>query len=90
MEKGIFQEFINRARPTILCLNETKTTMEKIDENFLYTNIPTGYAQFFNCSTARKGYSGTAIISKVAPLDVHYDFGDKHVLEGRSITAEFE
>ena len=38
----------------------------------------------------RKGYSGTAIFTKVEPLSVMFDFGSKHVKEGRSITAEYE
>ena len=76
--------------PTVVCLNETKTSVEMIDANFLYTNIASAYTQFWNCSTARKGYSGTAIFSKVKPLDVKYDFGNKHIDEGRSITVEFE
>lgn len=90
VDKGHFREFIWRERPTILCLNETKTSVEKVDEKFIYTEVPPGYAQFWNCSSARKGYSGTAIFSKVAPLGVRYDFGSVHVSEGRSITAEFE
>eukprot|EP00353_Schmidingerella_taraikaensis_P006597 CAMPEP_0185584174 /NCGR_PEP_ID=MMETSP0434-20130131/30578_1 /TAXON_ID=626734 ORGANISM="Favella taraikaensis, Strain Fe Narragansett Bay" /NCGR_SAMPLE_ID=MMETSP0434 /ASSEMBLY_ACC=CAM_ASM_000379 /LENGTH=226 /DNA_ID=CAMNT_0028203763 /DNA_START=124 /DNA_END=801 /DNA_ORIENTATION=- len=89
MEKGIWSEFLNKERPTVLCLNETKTSVDRIDESFLYTQIPTSYAQYWNCSTVRKGYSGTAIFSKVEPLSVAYDFGSKHVDEGRSITAEF-
>ena len=64
--------------------------MDKIDDLSLHTEIPTSYAQYWNCSTARKGYSGTAIFSKVEPLSVAYDFGDTHVHEGRSITAEFK
>jgi len=81
---------MKKNNPTVVCLNETKTSVETIDEKFLYTNIAAGYAQFWNCSTARKGYSGTAIFSKVEPLDVTYDFGDQHINEGRSITAEFD
>ena len=90
IEKGHFRQFLRWANPTILCLNETKTSLEKVDEKFLYTHIPPGYAQYWNCSSARKGYSGTAIFSKVAPREVQYDFGEKHVSEGRTITAEFE
>ena len=90
IEKGHFREFIRRENPTILCLNETKTSKEKVDEKFMYTEVPPGYAQFWNCSSARRGYSGTAIFSKVEPQDVRYDFGSVHVTEGRSITAEFD
>ena len=74
----------------MICLNETKTSVEKIDEAFLHCEVPNSYLQFWNCSSARKGYSGTAIFTKVEPLSVRYEFGDKHVTEGRSITAEFK
>ena len=74
----------------MLCLNETKTSLDRIQEELIYTEIPTSYAQFWNCSTVKKGYSGTAIFSKVEPLSVRYDFGSKHVDEGRSITAVFK
>ena len=52
--------------------------------------IPEEYEQYWNCSTAKKGYSGTAIFTKVKPLWVQNDFDNKHNTEGRSITMEFE
>jgi exodeoxyribonuclease III len=51
--------------------------------------VPPGYSQYWNCSTAKAGYSGTAIFTKVEPIDVKFDFGKKHIDEGRSITMEF-
>ena len=49
-----------------------------------------GYQQFWN-SAEKKGYSGTAIFTRVPPLSVSYDIGDDaHVGEGRSITLEYE
>ena len=48
-----------------------------------------GYEQYWN-SAEKKGYSGTAVFSRVQPLSVSYDIGDPaHVGEGRSITLEF-
>ena len=44
--------------------------------------------QIYNCSKERKGYSGTAILTKFEPLDVYVDLPD-HPLEGRIITASF-
>ena len=90
IQKGIFREFMRANNPTVLCLNETKTTVERLNSEFIYTEVPASYTQFWNCSTARKGYSGTAILSKVEPLCVEYDFGATHVDEGRSITVEFK
>ena len=55
-----------------------------------WTKMGSQYGQYWNCSTAKKGYAGTAIFTKVRPIDVKFDFGTKHVDEGRSITMEFE
>ncbi|HNP97215.1 MAG TPA: exodeoxyribonuclease III [Cyclobacteriaceae bacterium] len=71
----------------ILCLQETKasaeeakSTLEALDEYKIYTNS----------SKARKGYSGTAILSKEEPVQVTYDIGlEEHDQEGRVITAEY-
>lgn len=89
MSKGIFQKFMQDYNPTVLCLNETKTTQDVIEKKSLHGNIPPGYSQYWNCSTSRAGYSGTAIFTKVKPLEVNFNFGKKHVDEGRSITMEF-
>ena len=43
MEKGIFQQFMSNHNPMVLCLNETKTSVDKIDEKMLHANIPSGY-----------------------------------------------
>ena len=64
--------------------------MKNLDEKKWYTKVPKGYDQYWNCCTAKKGYSGTAIFTKVKPLWVSFDFGKKHIDEGRSITLEFE
>ena len=55
-----------------------------------YSNILPGYAQYWNGCTRKKGYSGTAIFTKVRPISVEFDFGTKHNEEGRSITMEFK
>ena len=74
----------------MLCLNETKLQSRFVDEKMMYSKIPSGYDQYWNCSKARKGYSGTAIFTKVKPLWVQFDFGDKHIFEGRTITLEYQ
>ncbi|MBQ5625068.1 MAG: exodeoxyribonuclease III, partial [Phascolarctobacterium sp.] len=49
-----------------------------------------GYEEYWN-SAEKKGYSGTAIFSKNAPLNVTYGIGiEEHDKEGRVITAEYE
>lgn len=50
-----------------------------------------GYSIYWNCSTVKKGYSGTAILSREKPLQVTYGLGmDEHDGEGRVVTAEYE
>ena len=44
IEKGAIQEFIAKKNPTVLCLNETKTDVEKIDKKMLFDKIGPGYA----------------------------------------------
>lgn len=48
-----------------------------------------GYEQFWN-SAEKKGYSGTAVFTRIKPLSVNYDIcNPEHCGEGRSITLEF-
>ena len=83
MTKG-FAEFLQEAAPDIICLQETKMQREQAD--FLFP----GYEEYWN-SAERKGYSGTAVFTKVKPLAVTYGLGkEEHDKEGRVITLEFE
>ena len=50
---------------------------------------PEGYEKFF-FSAVKKGYSGTAVYTKIKPISVKYGIKDKHNDEGRVITCEFE
>ena len=90
LEKGFLAAFMTKNSPTVLCINETKCDTAKLDKMRYYQRIAPGYAQYWNGSTAKKGYSGTAIFTKVKPLSVQFDFGAKHNKEGRSITMEFK
>ena len=83
MTKG-FAEFLQGAAPDIICLQETKMQREQAD--FVFP----GYEEYWN-SAERKGYSGTAVFTKVKPLTVTYGLGqEEHDKEGRVITLEFE
>ena len=97
VKKGIFVPFIEKYKPDILCLQETKA-----EKGQAVIDLPE-YHEYWN-SAAKKGYSGTAIFTKVKPLVVvnglpdkicaKYglvadDYGDPRT-EGRVITAEFE
>ena len=49
-----------------------------------------GYRQYWN-SAEKKGYSGTAVFTRLEPLNVTYGIGsEEHDREGRAITLEFE
>lgn len=73
--------------PDIICLQETKATPEQVQDAVV--NLK-GY-HVFASSAERKGYSGTAILSKTNPLNVTYGIGiPEHDTEGRVICAEYQ
>ncbi len=84
------KEFVNNVNlmaPDVLCLQETKAAKE---ETLDALTALSGYYVFANSSKARKGYSGTAIITREEPIYVSYDLGlEEHDQEGRVITAEY-
>ena len=78
-----FVDYVTREAPDILCLQETKLQPEQA-----VFDLP-GYHRYFH-SADKKGYSGTAVLTRQEPLSVQYDFGDDiHRHEGRLITAEY-
>ena len=85
LKKG-FESFLEQEQPDVLCLQETKVSAD-ITDQFAFSDYPYVY---WNCAE-KKGYSGTAILSRTEPLSVSHGLGiDKHDHEGRVITAEFE
>ncbi len=95
-KKGLFVPFIEKYNPDILCLQETKAMQEQS-----VIDLPE-YDEYWN-SALKKGYSGTAIFTKVAPEEVilgipekicaKYNLTDSYgdtTKEGRVITMEFE
>ncbi len=96
-KKGALADFITREDPDVICFQETKAHPDQIDLEFPQ------YHKFWASGT-KKGYSGTAIWTKVEPLNVSYglpenlvteygldndDYGDPSD-EGRVLSAEFE
>jgi len=70
----------------IVCLQETKAEAEQVDMSFL----PEGYDACWN-SARKKGYAGTAVFTRVKPIDVAFGIGmEEHDTEGRVITLEFD
>jgi exodeoxyribonuclease-3 len=86
--KKDFQKSMKELDADILCIQETKASTEQVKIVFELIN---GYHVYANASKSRKGYSGTAILSKMEPLAVHYDLGiEEHDQEGRVIAAEYD
>ncbi len=95
-KKGLFLPFIEKYKPDILCLQETKAEKGQAE-----IDLP-DYEEYWN-SAEKKGYSGTAIFTKTKPLSVFLGFppeitkkyklkdkyGDPNT-EGRVIAAEFK
>ncbi|MCO5600285.1 hypothetical protein L7F22_054395 [Adiantum nelumboides] len=74
----------------VLSLQETKL-QEKDVITIKETLLPAYGNSLWSCSTAKLGYSGTAVISRIKPLSISYGIGiPKHDSEGRVITVEFE
>ena len=83
LNKG-FVDFFTAADADIVCIQETKMQPGQAEVNF------TGYEQFWN-SAEKKGYSGTAVFSRLQPIAVSYGMGlPEHDQEGRIITLEYD
>ena len=84
IKKEMFYESLQPLDADVICLQETKMQKGQCD-----IDMP-GYTEVFN-SADRKGYSGTAVFSRVPMLSVTTGIGiDEHDHEGRVITCEFE
>lgn len=98
VRKGEIQKFLEKYQPDILCLQETKAEQGQADFN------AEGYEEYWNSSRAKKGYSGTAIFTKIKPIAIINDIPEQFVKagglvhdnygqsndEGRVIAAEFD
>lgn len=96
IKKGSLGQFLENEQPDILCLQETKASKDQVEVDLK------DYFEYWH-SGAKKGYSGTAIFSKIQPLKVRYGFSDTvlekfHLMqdgygdmseEGRVISAEY-
>lgn len=79
-----FEDSFKALDADVFCLQETKMQEGQLDLQF------TGYESYWNYAD-KKGYSGTAIYTRVKPLSVTMDMGiDQHDHEGRVIAAEYE
>lgn len=82
INKG-FLDFFTEANSDIFCVQETKLQEGQVELDM------EGYQQYWNCAV-KKGYSGTAVFTRIEPLSVNYGIGQEvHDQEGRVITLEF-
>jgi len=98
VRKGEIQKFMAEHQPDIVCFQETKAEQGQAEIDF------PEYEEYWNSSRAKKGYSGTAIFTKIKPLSVVNDIPEEFVKagglaednyghsndEGRVIAAEFD
>lgn len=81
MGKGFLESF-RALDADVFCLQETKLQPDQIQ-----LELP-GYRMFWN-SAEKKGYSGTALFTRLEPVEVTWDLDDAyHVGEGRALTLE--
>lgn len=83
VNKG-FTDYFKEVDADLFCLQETKLQEGQID-----LDLGEGYKQYWNYAE-KKGYSGTAVFSKVEPLSVRYGIEEDSEPEGRILTLEFE
>lgn len=85
VQKSFIQD-MQTLNADVICLQETKASVEQV--KVALTDL-SGYHIFAN-ESVRKGYSGTAILTKTEPLSVTYDMNiEEHDQEGRVICAEY-
>ena len=79
-----FLDFFHEIRADAVCLQETKMQPDQL------TLELEGYSQYWN-SAVKKGYSGTAVFTKMQPISVKNGMDiPEHDNEGRVITCEYE
>lgn len=84
LKKG-FADFFRESDADIVCLQEVKALSEQVEDQ----SWAEGYESFWN-PAVKKGYSGTAIFTRVKPLATSLGIGiDEHDQEGRVVTMEF-
>ena len=85
-KKG-FVEWFEQTKPDILCLQETRAEEPQLPAALAQ---PHGYHGYWNHSKQKRGYSGTALLTRQEPLDVQFGLGiDEFDQEGRTIIARY-
>lgn len=85
-KKGLI-DILHELNADVYCFQETKAQDDQVREALFGLE---GYSIYSN-SAVKKGYSGTAIVSKIEPISISYGIGaTEHDSEGRIITAEYK
>lgn len=79
-----FYDYFKAVDADIFCLQETK-----LQEGQIVMELGDEYEQYWNYAE-KKGYSGTAVFTRVKPLSVRYGIEEDSEPEGRTLTLEFE
>ena len=88
VKQGHFEPLFKKYKPDILCLQETKSTLDQLPEEVVNFE---DYHFYISPSLERKGYSGVAIYTKVKPDKVEYGMGVKELdQEGRLLVLYYE
>lgn len=93
VSESVLQSIIATHNPDIICLQEIKCSLSNEKDFDMYRS---DYKHIYmNCSSARKGYSGVAVLTKKPPLNVSYGFEKLTTAytfdqEGRMLTLEYE
>lgn len=83
--KGLF-EFLEREKPDIFCMQETKANPEQLSDAL---KSPFDYKTYWSSATTRKGYSGTSTWCKKEPVKVEHGLGiQKYDAEGRIVVTD--
>jgi exodeoxyribonuclease III len=83
VNKG-FNNYFTNTNADIFCIQETK-----LQEGQISMDYGSEYYQYWNYAV-KKGYSGTAVFTRVKPLSVRYGLAEEQEPEGRIITLEFD
>lgn len=87
-ERKGFLDWLHRASPDVLCLQETKADPEQLSDAVKH---PEGFHAFYSSCRTRKGYSGVALYAKVKPEHVEYGMGiERFDAEGRIVVGYFK
>jgi exodeoxyribonuclease-3 len=80
--------WLREANADVVCFQELKATKDQIDEG-AFRDL--GYEHLYWFSAQKKGYSGTAILSKKEPKNVTFGMGiEKYDNEGRFVMVEYD